>query len=136
MSLADYLDEDKSFTFEVSEPKDSIRVEEGQLIIAALERTKLYDFQKIKKTIDEQEKIIKKNIENVMREYGITKYESPDKTLMITLGEDGTTETVDKEKLFLKYPDVYRDEEIVKETPRKGSLRITVREGKDEKTKL
>ena len=126
MGLNDYLDEDNSFIFEVSEPKDAIRVEEGQLIIAALERTKLYDFQKIKKTIDEQEKIIKKNIEDVMRKYGITKYESPDKTLMITLGEDGVTETVDKNELFLKHPDVYR--EVVKETPRKGSLRITVRE--------
>ena len=67
MELNDFLDEDNSFTFEIDdEPKSAIRVEEGQLLIAPLERLKLYDFQKIKKTIDEQEKIIKKNIENVI----------------------------------------------------------------------
>ena len=89
------------------------------------------DFELTKKEIDKQQKEYKSKIEEVMRENGITKYESNDKTLMITLGEDSTTETVDKDKLFLKYPDVYRDEEIVKESKRKGSLRITIREVKE-----
>ena len=108
-----------------------VRVDEGKLIIAQQIKEQLINFELTKKEIDKQQKEYKSKIEEVMRENGITKYESNDKTLMITLGEDSTTETVDKDKLFLKYPDVYRDEEIVKESKRKGSLRITIREVKE-----
>lgn len=128
MELNDFLD-----NIELNEPKGTkelVRVDEGQLIIAQQIKEQLINFELAKKEIDKQQKEYKSKIEEVMRENGITKYESNDKTLMITLGEDSITETVDKDKLFLKYPDVYRDEEIVKESKRKGSLRITIREVK------
>lgn len=123
MGLNDFLDTREETT-------ELVRVEEGQLIIAEQIKTNLINFEKIRKSVEQQEKELKKNIEEVMRKYGITKYESNDKTLMITLGEDGTTETVDKNKLWLEYPEVYK--ETVKETPRKGTLRMTIRENEDE----
>lgn len=82
------------------------------------------------KEIDKKSKEIKSKIEEIMRTNGITKYESNDKTLMITLGEDGTTDKVDSDELFLKYPEIYR--ELVKEVPRKGALRITIRDRNNE----
>ena len=123
MSLADYLDKDE---------KSLVRVEEGTLVVSEVIREHLINFETTMKELDKKQKELKTNIKKVMKENGITKYESPDKRIMITLGEDTTTETVDKEKLFLKYPDVYRDEEIVKESKREGSLRVTIRDKKDE----
>ena len=123
MNFEDFIKEE--------EPKELVRVDEGQLIIAEYMKEQLINFELIKKTIDKQQKEYKSKIEEVMRTNGITKYESNDKTLMITLGEDSITETIDKDKLFLKYPNVYRDEEIVKENKRKGSLRITIRESEE-----
>ena len=120
MGLNEYLD------------NQLVKVDEGSLIIAQQIQEQLINFQVEKKKIDKQEKELKNKLEDIMRKNNITKYESNDKKLMITLGEDTTTETVNKDKLFLKYPDVYRDEEIVKESTRKGSLRITIREDKNE----
>ncbi len=125
MGLNDFLDTKE-------ETKELVRVDEGQLIIAQQIQEQLINFELVKKAIDKQEKEFKSNIKKIMKENEITKYESNDKRLMITLGEDGVTETVDKEKLWLKYPDVYRDEEIVKENKREGSLRITIREEKED----
>lgn len=123
MSLADYLDKDE---------KSLVRVEEGTLVVSESIRQHLIDFELKMKELDKKQKDMKANIKKVMKENGITKYESPDKRLLITLGEDSVTESVDKEKLWLKYPDVYRDEEIVKENKREGSLRVTIRDKKDE----
>lgn len=124
MELNDFLNNE--------EPKAlTIKAEEGQLILGKKIQEDLITFQKVRKEVDKLEKEIKNHIQETMKRYGITKYESNDKKLMITLGEDSTTETIDKDKLFLKYPDVYRDEEIVKESKRKGSLRITIRESEE-----
>ena len=127
MELNDFLNNE--------EPKELVRVDEGQLIIAQQMQQQLINFEKNRKEIEKKEKELKATLYEVMKENGITKYESNDKTLMITLGEDSTIETVDKDKLFLKYPDVYRDEEIVKESTRKGSLRITIRESEENEKK-
>ena len=123
MSLSDYLDK---------EEKTLVRVEEGQLIIAEEIKRQLIDFELKMKELDKKQKEYKANIKKAMKENGITKYESNDKKLMITLGDDSITEKVNKDKLFLKYPDVYRDEDIVQESKKEGSLRITIREDKNE----
>ena len=118
MGLNEYLD------------NQLVKVDEGSLIIAQQIQEQLISFQIEKKKIDKQEKELKNKLEDIMRENNITKYESNDKKLMITLGEDSITETIDKNELWLQYPDVFR--KVVKETPRKGSLRITIREDKNE----
>lgn len=107
------------------------RVEEGQLIIAEKMRNKLIEFETKKKEIESKEKEMKKQLEEIMRANNITGYESNDKRIKISLGEDSISYDIDKDMLWEKYPDIYR-ECNVKETKRKGSLRITIREAKDE----
>lgn len=121
MGLNEYLDKEK---------KSLIKVEEGQLIIAEQMRNKLIEFETARKDIESKEKEMKKQLEEIMRTNGITGYESNDKRIKISLGDDSITETIDKDKLWLNYPDIFK--ECVKETPRKGSLRITIREAENE----
>lgn len=103
-----------------------VKVEEGQLIVATQMQNKLIELETIKKEIETKEKEMKKLIEEVMRKNEINGYESNDKRVRITLAEDGITESIDKDKLFKEYPDVYRA--CLKESPRKGKLQITIRE--------
>lgn len=111
------------------ETKDLVRVDEGQLILAKQLQQKLIEFETTRKTIEAKEKELKEKLYEVMKKNGIEKYESNDKRVMISLGKDGITETIDKERLLLDYPDAYR--ECVTESKRKGTLRITIREAKD-----
>lgn len=103
-----------------------VKVEEGQLIVATQMQHKLIELATQKKAIENAEKEMKNQLEEVMRANGITGYESNDKRVRITLAEDGITESIDKDKLFKEYPDVYRA--CLKESPRKGKLQITIRE--------
>lgn len=103
-----------------------IQVIENQLIIAQKMQNKLIELETQKKEIENAEKEMKKKLEEVMRENNITGYESNDKRIKISLGEDTKTETIDKDKLFMEFSEAYR--ECVKEIPRKGTLRITIRE--------
>ncbi len=118
MGLDEFLEEQTSL----------VRVDEGQLIVAKQLQQQLIDFEKQRKEIEAKEKEFKKQLEETMRANGITGYESNDKRIKISLGEDGITETIDKDKLFKEYPDAYRN--CLKENKRKGSLRITIREEK------
>lgn len=115
--------------FYEEETTTDIQVIENQLVIAKQMQNKLIELETQKKAIEDTEKDMKKKLEEVMRANGITGFESSDKRLKISLGEDSTTETIDKDKLWLEHPDIYK--ECVKENTRKGSLRITIREVKD-----
>lgn len=123
MGLSEYLDNEEK------EETSLIKAEEGQLIIAQKVQNEFINFENQRKLIDKKEKELKAKLEEVMRANGITGYESNDKRIKITLGEDGITETIDKDKLFKNYPEAYRD--CLKENKRKGSLRITIREEKE-----
>lgn len=114
MDLNEYLDENAL-----------VKVEEGQLIIARQIQQQLIDFETTRKQIEEKEKELKDKLYEVMKNNNIEKFETNDKRIMITLGKDSTTETIDKDKLFKEYPDAYRS--CLKETQRKGTLRITIR---------
>ena len=115
--------------YEEDTPKQEIQVIENQLIIAKQMQNKLIELETQKKAIEDIEKEMKRKLEEVMRANHITSFESSDKRLKISLGEDGETTTIDKDKLFLEHADIFR--ECVKYTPRKGTLRITIREEKD-----
>lgn len=123
MGLNEFLDQKEETT-------ELVKAEAGQLIVAQQMQEQIINFELAKKSIDKQQKEMKAKLKEVMKANGITKYESNDKRIMITLGEDGITETIDKDRLYLEKPDVFR--EYLKETPREGSLRITIREDKDE----
>lgn len=120
MALEEYL----------NETTDLIKVDEGQLIIAEQMKQALIMIEHQKKQLDADEKAMKKQLEEVMREHKITGYESNDRKIKISLGEDTTNYDLDKDLLLEKYPDIYR-ECNTKEVKRKGSLRITIREAKD-----
>lgn len=107
-----------------------IQVIENQLIIAKQMQNKLIELETQKKAIEDTEKEMKRKLEEVMRENHITSFESNDKRIRISLGEDTITDTIDKNKLWLEHPDIYS--EVAKESTRKGSLRITIREVSDE----
>ena len=119
MGLNEFLDTEQETTNEL------VKAEEGQLIIAQQIQNQLIAFEKQRKEIEKKEKEMKAKLYEVMKENGITGYESNDKRIKISLSDDGITETIDKERLFLEKPDIFR--EYVKETPRKGSIRITIR---------
>lgn len=109
------------------EEKNEIQVVEDQLVLADSMKNKLIELETKKKEIDNLSKDIKAQLEEAMRNNSITGYESNDKRIKITLGEDTTSYDIDKDYLWEKYPDIYR-ECNTKETKRKGSLRITIRE--------
>lgn len=109
------------------ETKNEIKVVEDQLVLADSMKNQLIELETKKKEIENLSKNIKTQLENAMRNNSITGYESNDKRIKITLGEDTTSYDIDKDLLLQKYPDIYR-ECNVKETKRKGSLRITIRE--------
>ena len=110
-------------------PKQEIQVVENHLIINKQLQDQFVKFEEQKKAIEIAEKELKRKLEEVMRANGISSYESNDKRIRISLGEDSITETIDKDKLFREHPEIYR--ECIKESTRKGTLRITIREVSD-----
>lgn len=112
--------------FYEEETTNEIQVIENQLIVAKEMQNKLIELETQKKNIEDAEKGMKRKLEEAMRTNHITGFESSDKRLRITLGEDTKREDIDKEKLFMEYPEAYRN--CIKESSRKGSLRITIRE--------
>ena len=122
MNIDDFIEET---------PKgELVEVKEGSLIVAKQMQDKIIELEQKKKELDNASKEMKKQLEEVMKNNSITSYESNDKRIKISLGEDTTVYDLDKDMLWEKYPDIYR-ECNVKETKRKGSLRITIREGEE-----
>lgn len=107
-----------------------IRVEEKQLIIAEKVIEKIKELETKRKLIDEKEKEFKSKLEKLMQENEITGFESNDKSLKITFTPPVITDTFSSKVLQEKYPDIYR--ECLVRSNRKGSVRITVREDKED----
>lgn len=120
MGLLEFLDKDKEDT-------TLVEVKEGSLIVAQQMQDKIIELETKKKELEAASKEMKAQLEEVMRKNSIAGYESNDKRIKISLGEDTTSYDLDKDLLFEKYPDIYRECNI-KETKRKGSLRITIRD--------
>lgn len=118
MGLSDYLNQNET---------NLIKVEEGQLIIAQQMEQALLMLDSQKKRLAQEEKEMKEKLEKIMRQNNISGYESSNKKIRISLGEDTTNYDIDKDMLWEKYPNIYR-ECNVKEIKRKGTLRITIRD--------
>ena len=119
MDLSEFLENEEK-------EENELMLVEGQLVIAQNFQKKLIELENQKKVIKNQAEEVEKKIKEIMRENGITGYESNDKLLKISLSEDTVSESVDKDKLFKEYPDAYRA--CIKETQKKGKLTITIRE--------
>lgn len=109
-----------------------IRVEEKQLIVAEEIIQKIKDLETKRKLIDSKEKEFKDKLVQIIEENGLTNasFESNDKTLKITYTLGGTTDQFSSKALYEAEPDTWR--KYLRPQTRKGSVRITVREDKDE----
>lgn len=106
-----------------------IKVEENTLIVAERAIEQIKDFERKRKLIDEKEKEFKEQLLKTMEEYGIKSYESPDKSLKITYTPETVAMTFDSAKFKEEHLDMYFDYQ--KESPRKASIRMTIREDKE-----
>ena len=109
-----------------------IRVEEKRLIVAEEIIQKIKDLETKKKLIDAKEKEFKDKLVQVIEENGLknASYESNDKTLKITYTPGGTSNQFSSKALYEAEPDTWR--KYLRPQTKKGSIRITVREDKDE----
>ena len=76
-----------------------------------------------KKTLDEQEKELKKQLKSAMEHYNIKKFESD--LLNITYVAETTSKSIDSKKLKQKYPDVA--EECSRESKRSAYVKVIVK---------
>lgn len=112
-----------------TEEKNDIQVVENQLVLTRQLQSEIIGFEKQKALINEIEKELKAKLEKAMGENGISSYETNDKKIKISYTPETTMEILDKEKLFVEFPEAYRA--CIKDTPRKASVRITVRDSDD-----
>lgn len=110
--------------------KNEIEVVNNQLTLATTMENQLIELETQIKSLTKLKEQITEKLRGVMGDNDITSYESPSKRLRINYTAPGITETIDKEKLFLEFPEAYRT--CIKESPRKASIRITVREVENE----
>ena len=105
------------------------KIEEGQLIIAKNIIEAIKNCEKQKKEAEELEKNLREKLLEAMEKYGQDKWVSPDETLKITYTPENEVSTFDTTRFKAEHQDLYF--EYQKTSPRKASIRITV---KDEKT--
>lgn len=103
-------------------------IEEGNEIVAfeyaaAATIQTIANIASNKNKLDEQEKEMRKKLEETMDLYGIKSFEN--ELIKITYVEPTTRTTVDSAKLKKKYPDVFKECSKVSEV--KGSVRINVK---------
>ena len=109
-----------------TEEKNDIQVVENQLVLTRQLQSEIIGFEKQKALINEIERELKTKLEKAMGDNGITSYETNDKKIKISYTPETTMETLDRDKLFTEFPEAYRA--CIKDTPRKASVRITVRD--------
>ena len=112
------------------EEKNEIEVVDNQLSLATTMENQLIELETKIKGLTKVKEQINEKLRDVMGGNNISSYESPSERLKISYSAPGVTQTIDKDKLWLNYPDIFK--ECVKETTRKGSLRITIREAENE----
>lgn len=120
MDLSEFYDE----MFEDTS-KQEIQIVENQLVLAKNLQKRIIEFEQEKKAIESAEKTLKQQLEQVMGDNNISSFETTDKKIKISYTPPTMMETFDKEKLFLDDPDTYK--KYVRETPKKASVRITIR---------
>lgn len=108
-----------------------IKIEENQLVIAQEKINQICEIENAKKQLDILDKQLKEELEKIMStgECGCS-FESSDKRLKITYTPETTTYKLNQEKLQHDYPNIFK--QYYESTKRKGSIRITVREVKED----
>ena len=104
------------------------KFEENELIIAQKVIDGIKDLETQKKKIEERQKNMKEQLLEAMAKYGKDKWISPDGTLQVAYTKPSEVCTFDSTKFEKEHHDLYV--EYLKYSPRKASLRITIKENK------
>ena len=104
--------------------EEIVKVENGQVVVAQEMINKIIEFEKYKKEMEYQEKLLKEGLMEAMKEVGIKKFIVNGLSATI---KDGTKRTtIDSKRLKEELPDVY--EEYSKTSEVKPSITISVAE--------
>lgn len=101
-----------------------VKVEEGKVVVAEEIINKIIEFNKAKKEMEYQEKLLKEGLMEAMNEVGITKFIVNDLSAQIKAGS--TRVTIDSKRLKEECPEIY--EAYSKESEVKPSITLTVSE--------
>lgn len=99
-----------------------VKIEDGQIVIAQEIVTKIIEFNKLKKEMEYQEKILKEGLTEAMQEIGIKKFSI--NGLTATIKEMAIRKTLDTKRLKEECPEIY--EIYSKPTDVKASITLTV----------
>ena len=104
--------------------EEIVKVEDGQVVVAQEMINKIIEFEKYKKEMEYQEKLLKEGLMEAMNEVGIKRFIVNGLSATI---KDGTTRTtIDSKKLKEELPDIF--EEYSKTSEVKPSITISVAE--------
>lgn len=104
--------------------EEIVKVENGQVVVAQEMINKIIEFEKYKKEMEYQEKLLKEGLMEAMNEVGIKKFIVNGLSATI---KDGTTRTtIDSKRLKEELPDIF--EEYSKTSVVKPSITISVAE--------
>ena len=101
-----------------------VKIEEGQVVVAQEIVNKIIEFNKLKKEMEYQEKILKDGLMEAMNQVGITKFIINGLSATIKAGTIRTT--IDSKRLKEECPEIY--EAYSKESEVKPSITLTVAE--------
>ena len=106
--------------------KEIYKFEENELIRAEKIIEGIKSLETKKKLIEEKQKSMREALLEAMAKYGKDKWESPDGTLKVAYTPPVNATTFDTKRFEKEHHDLYVD--YLKDTPRKASIRITVKE--------
>ena len=101
-----------------------VKIEEGKVVVAEEIVNKIIEFNKLKKEMEYQEKLLKDGLMEAMNQVGITKFIVNGLSASIKSGSTRTT--IDSKRLKEECPDIY--EAYSKETEVKSSITLTIAE--------
>ena len=101
-----------------------VKIEEGKVVVAEEIVNKIIEFNKLKKEMEYQEKLLKDGLMEAMNQVGITKFIVNGLSASIKSGSTRTT--IDSKRLKEECPDIY--EAYSKETEVKASITLTIAE--------
>lgn len=102
--------------------EELVKIENDEIIVNQNAIDKIIEFNKLKKEMEYQEKLLKDGLMNLMNEKGIKKFIT--KGLSATIKDGSTRTTVDSKRLKEECPDIY--EAYSKTTEVNPSLILTV----------
>ena len=101
-----------------------VKIENGEVVVAEEVIDQIIEFNKAKKEMEYQEKLLKDGLMNAMNELGITKFIIKGLSAQIKAGS--TRVTIDSKRLKEECPEIYQA--YSKETEVKPSIVLTIAE--------